>query len=161
VNLRAEPSTSADIVDQISSGIEVEVISGPTEADDITWYEVQVNVAGGSQGWMSGEFLDGLAEPAVEETEPTDAADEGSDGTGTTETTFEVGDTVQLTDDIVRIRAEGNLGGAIINTFDAGTLLEITGEPIDADGYTWYPVELVDDPETSGWVTVDFLEPAP
>jgi glutamate synthase domain-containing protein 3 len=68
---------------------------------------------------------------------------------------------VQLTEDTVRIRAEGNLGGDIINTFDAGTQFQITGEAVDADGFTWYPVTLVDDPSISGWVTVDFIESAP
>ena len=64
---------------------------------------------------------------------------------------FTSGDTVQLTDDNVRIRAEGNLGADIINTFPAGTQFEVTGDPIDADGYTWYPVTSVDDAAITGW----------
>ena len=153
VNLRAEPSTSADVVDQVSTGVEVEVVSGPTEAEDITWYEVQVNVEGGSQGWMSAEFVDGITQPA--------AGAEPTDGASAETRTFASGDTVQLTDDNVRVRAEGNLGADIVDTFPAGTQFEITGEPVDADGYTWYPVTSVDDPELSGWVTADFLEAAP
>jgi uncharacterized protein YgiM (DUF1202 family) len=161
VNLRAEPSTSADVVDQVSTGVEVEVVGGPTEAEDITWYEVQVNVEGGSRGWMSAEFVDGIAEPAAD-TEPTaEATAEAADGTDAASRVFALGDTVQLTDDNVRVRAEGNLGADIIDTFTAGTQFEVTGDPVDADGYTWYPVTSVDDPELSGWVTADFLEAAP
>ena len=157
VNLRAEPSTSADVVDQVSTGVEVEIIGGPTEAEDITWYQVQVNAEGGSQGWMSADFVDGIAQPAAE-AEPTAEPTEGAD----TETrVFAAGDTVQLTDDNVRVRAEGNLGADIIDTFSAGSQFQVTGDPIDADGYTWYPVMSVDDSELSGWVTADFLEAAP
>ncbi len=179
VNLRAEPSTSADVVDQISSGVEVEIIGGPTDAEDITWYEIRVNVEGGSQGWMSADFIDVASTPA-EETEETDAeptaevcarherharpaTEDATDGTDAEAETrvFTSGDTVQLTDDNVRVRAEGNLGADIINTFPAGTQFEVTGDPIDADSYTWYPVTSVDDAEVSGWVTADFLEAAP
>lgn len=163
VNLRAEPSTSADVVDQISTGVEVEIVGGPTDAEGFTWYEIRVNVDGGSQGWMSVEFIDGITEPATEEEEePTAAATEEAAGETDTETrTFTSGDTVQLTDDNVRVRAEGNLGADIIDTFPAGTQFQVTGDPIDADGYTWYPVTSVDDPAIAGWVTSDFLEPAP
>lgn len=162
VNLRAEASTTADVVDQVSSGIEVEIIDGPIEGEGYTWYEVQVTAEGGSSGWMASDFLDMEAAPEEEVEETTsEGTEETSDGTGDSQAVFSEGDTVQLTDDAVRIRAEGNLGADIIDTFSAGTQFEITGEPIDADGYTWYPVTSVDDETIAGWVTVDFIEAAP
>lgn len=164
VNVRTEASTSAEVVDQISTGVQVEILSGPVEAEGFTWYEIRTT-DGGVQGWMSAEFLD-IAEPAdldlagiLESTLP-DATTEASTDASTGAAEFAVGDTVQLTDDTVRVRAEGNLGADIINTFDAGTQFEITGAPVNADGFTWYPVTSVDDPSVSGWVTVDFLAPA-
>jgi quercetin dioxygenase-like cupin family protein len=159
VNVRSEPSTTADVVDQFSTGVEVEIVGGPVEAEDLTWYEVQATTEGGSRGWMSADFVDGIeAEPVATEAaaEETPAPAE-SDATGTVAT----GDVVQLTEDTVRVRAEGNLGGEIINTFDTGTQFEVTGEPVTADGYTWYPVALVDDPSITGWVPADFFEAAP
>ncbi len=159
VNMRAEANTTADVVDQVSSGVEVEVIGGPVEGEGYTWYEIQV-ADGGSSGWMASDFLDGLTEPAAEPT-PTAAASDTADGTATSNRTFKDGDTVQITEDGVRIRAEGNLGGDIVDAFTAGTQFEVTGDPVDADGYTWYPVTSVDDPGISGWVTSDFIEAAP
>lgn len=159
VNMRAEPSTSADVVEQISSGVEVEIVGGPVEGENYIWYEVQV-ADGGNSGWIASDFLDGITEPAAEPT-PTAAASDTADGTASTSVTFQNGDTVQLTEDGVRIRTEGNLGGDIVDAFSAGTRFEVTGDPVDADGYTWYPVTSVDDPDISGWVTSDFIEPAP
>ncbi len=160
VNVRSEPSTTSDVVDQVSTGVEVEIVGGPVDAEEITWYEIQVNVEGGARGWMSADFVDGIV---VEEPEDAAESTPEADDTDADEATgeFAEGDVVQLTEDTVRIRAEGNLGGDIINTFDAGTQFQITGEAVDADGFTWYPVTLVDDPSISGWVTVDFIESAP
>lgn len=164
INVRSEPSTSADVVDQFNAGVEVEIVGGPVEAEDFIWYEVQVTAEGGSRGWMAADFLDGIeTAPAAEETTtpstPEVTVDEDAGESESPE--FAAGDIVQLTDDSVRVRSEGNLGGDIINTFEAGTQFEITGEAVVADGFTWYPVTLVDDPSISGWTTVDFLEPAP
>lgn len=157
VNVRSTASTTGDVVAQISTGVEVEILSGPVEAEGFTWYEIRTT-DGAVQGWMSAEFLD-IAEVS------TDALEEALGGipSPTAEAAsadFQTGDTVQLTENTVRIRAEGNLGANIINTFDAGTQFEITGDPVNADGFTWYPVTSVDDPSISGWVTVDFIEPA-
>lgn len=160
VNLRAEAATTADVVDQVSSGVEVEVIGGPVEGEGYTWYQVQVTTDGGPSGWMASDFLDGLTQP-TEAATPTPAATDTADGTASSNRTFKDGDTVQITEDGVRIRAEGNLGGDIVDAFTAGTQFEVTGDPVDADGYTWYPVTLVDDPTISGWVTADFIEAAP
>lgn len=155
LNLRAEPSTEADVVDQLAAGIELEIVGGPVEADGFTWYEVEVTAEGGNSGWVVADFLDGIPEPAAEET-PTPASTPESTSGGA----FASGDLVVTTENDVRIRAEGNLGGEIINAFPAGTEYEITGEPVDADGYTWYPVTLVSDPEISGWIPSDFIAPA-
>lgn len=160
VNMRAEANTTADVVDQVSSGVEVEIIGGPVEGESYTWYQVQV-ADGGSSGWVASDFLDGITQQPAAEPTPTAGASDTADGTASSSRTFQTGDTVQLTEDGVRIRAEGNLGGEIIDVFSAGTQFEVTGDPVDADGYTWYPVTSVDDPTITGWVTSDFIEAAP
>lgn len=158
LNMRAEPTTAADVVDQLAEGVELEVIGGPVEADGYTWYEVQVTAPGGRSGWVVEEFLDGLqAETAPE---PTETPDADSTPAAANAGTFAVGDVVVTTDDSVRIRAEANLGGDIVDAFPAGTELEITGEPVEADEYVWYPVTVVDNPDISGWTTEDFIAPA-
>lgn len=163
VNLRAEPTTTADVVDQLGQGVELEVIGGPEEGEDYVWYQVRVTAEGGAEGWLASDFLDGLDAATSDGTDAeaasTPEAVEGEAAT-TGGGTFATGDIVVTNDDSVRIRSEGNLGGEIINTFPAGTRFEITGEPVVADDFTWYPVASVDDPAVTGWTTDDFLSPA-
>src|SRR5699024_3217626 len=136
LNLRANPSTDAEVIDQLASGVELEVIGGPEDAPDFTWYEVQVTSQGGNSGWVAADFLDGLDE-TVQET-PTASPETAATPESDTGATFTAGDHVVTTEEGVRIREEGNLGGEIIDALPAGTEYEITGEPEDADGYTWY-----------------------
>jgi hypothetical protein len=70
--------------------------------------------------------------------------------------TFSTGDTAVITEDQVNLRKEPSTGGDIVTILTRGTELEITGEAVEADGYTWYPVR---NPDTGdeGFVVVDFL----
>jgi quercetin dioxygenase-like cupin family protein/uncharacterized protein YgiM (DUF1202 family) len=157
LNMRAEPSTEADVVDQLALGIELEVIGGPEEAEEYTWYQVQVTSGGGSSGWVAADFLDGLEAATPEETPAPEAASTpAAEAIGT----FAPGDIVATIDDSVRVRSEGNLGGDIVNAYPTGTEFEITGEPVDADDFTWYPVTLVENPDITGWIPADFIAPA-
>jgi hypothetical protein len=80
----------------------------------------------------------------------------GVAGTERQELTFTVGETVITTEDKVNLRKAPSTDGDIIAELPAGTALEITGEKVEASGYTWYPVK---DPKTGneGYVVVDFL----
>ena len=164
VNLREEPSIEADGVDQLGSDVELLITDGPEEADDFTWYFVEVvGTDGPTEGWIVEDFisLPGAAPagtpPAPSEgttLTPVPAADDDDE-------TFAEGDTVVANDDNVRVRAEASTGGDIIEAFPSGTEFVITGEPEEADGFTWYPVELADDDSITGFVVADFLDPAP
>ncbi len=74
------------------------------------------------------------------------------------EVTFAPGDIVAVTDDRVNLREEPTTESDVVTELDAGTRLEITGEAIEAGGYTWYPVR---NPETDdeGFIVVDYIEP--
>lgn len=72
---------------------------------------------------------------------------------------FAPGDTVILTEDRVNLREDASVGGEIIVELKRDTRLTITGDAVDADGYTWYPVE-VDDTGEAGYVVADFLASA-
>lgn len=156
VNMRVEPSVEADIVDQINEGVELEVVGGPVEDEQYTWYEVRVNAEDGSQGWMVSEFLDGLdgtqgtaAETPTPEAEPsgTPKADTGD---------FPVGTVLVTTEEDVRVRPEPNTNEEAITALPLGTEVTVTGEPIEADGYTWLPIESADG--WIGYVVTDFVE---
>jgi len=58
VNMRADGTTSADIVDELPSGEVLEILSGPVEADDYTWYEVLVSDSTNEVGWVASEFFE-------------------------------------------------------------------------------------------------------
>lgn len=168
VNLRAEPTTSADGVDQLGEGIELEIIDGPEEADDFTWYQVEVvGTDGPTTGWIVADFI---TLPGAEgEADPDEAPQEGAVGTpeageqntpeaADDDETFAQGDTVVTNDENVRLRDDASSGGDIIEAFPAGTEFLITGEPEEADGFVWYPVQAADDDSISGWIVEDFLD---
>lgn len=72
---------------------------------------------------------------------------------------FAPGDQVTLTDDQINLRSSASTSGDIVTELDAGTALTITGDAIEADGYTWYPVEAIETGE-AGYVVADYLAPA-
>ena len=67
------------------------------------------------------------------------------------------GTVMVVNDDDVRIRAEPSLNGAILAGLSSGQLVVVLGEPVDADGYIWYPVQDVAAPDLQGWVAAPFL----
>ncbi len=81
-----------------------------------------------------------------EQTDPTPAA----------ELDVAVGDTVETTEDLVNLRAEPSTSGSPVKELTQGTQLEVTGEPVTADGYTWLPVTVIESGET-GYVVTNFV----
>jgi hypothetical protein len=57
------------------------------------------------------------------------------------------------------MRTSASTSGAIVAELPANTALTITGEAIEADGYTWYPVE-VQETGQAGYVVTDYLAAA-
>lgn len=157
VNIRESASIEADVVEQVAAGVELTIISGPEEADDFTWYEVEI-ISSGVTGWVAENFISTGEAAAVEGTpEATEEAD--ASGTPAAVVDFAEGDAVVVNDTSVRIRAEASTEGEVIDTLEDGQALTIIGGPEDADDYTWYEVES-EDGAISGWVVSDFLEPA-
>jgi hypothetical protein len=70
---------------------------------------------------------------------------------------YVVGDFVRVTEGL-NMRSEGNLEGEIVQQLEADEILEIQGDPVEADGFTWYEV-IVSDTSEAGWVAADFIEP--
>lgn len=72
---------------------------------------------------------------------------------------FSAGDQAILTEDRVNMRADASTSGDIVSELPADTALTITGDAIEEDGYTWYPVEVQGSGE-AGYVVDDYLAPA-
>lgn len=67
------------------------------------------------------------------------------------------GDIVSITMTPLNLRAEPSLNGDIVTELDGSSTLTITGPAVDADDYTWYPVE-VDASGETGFVASNFLQ---
>jgi sortase (surface protein transpeptidase) len=95
---------------------------------------------------VRGELVSvqGVDAPATTADTPTDSGGEAtSPGTGT------------VNNDGVNLRAEATTDGEVVEVLASGTVVTITGDPVDADGYTWLPVSL--ESGVTGWVVQDFI----
>jgi uncharacterized protein YgiM (DUF1202 family) len=131
VNLRAEPGLDTEVLLKLNSGTTATVLDGPVDADDYVWYQLDVD---GTVGWTAGDFLD-LA------------------GTGS-DTSFATGATVTVNDDRVNLRAGTGLDADILDKLATGTTATVLDGPVDADGYTWYQLDVNG---VTDWVASDFL----
>jgi len=55
VNFRQEAGRSAQIIRTLGNGEILEVIGGPQDADELTWW--QLRDPNGAEGWAAGDFL--------------------------------------------------------------------------------------------------------
>lgn len=168
LNLRAEASTESEVVTQLAAGVEVEILDGPVEAGDYVWYQVRV-VSDGTEGWLADEFLDGVGAPEATEGDGTaaEATAEVADDTEASASAspeaapgqYAVGSTVVTTEDGVRVRPSASTDEEAIDALEVGTELIVTGEQVDDGEFIWLPVETPDG--WTGFVVIDFVEPAP
>ncbi|MGB3328682.1 MAG: SH3 domain-containing protein [Thermomicrobiales bacterium] len=184
VNMRAEPSTSADIVNQLNANIELEVVEGPQDSDGETWYQVRLTSTDSQGdwaiGWVAKSFLAAANEtPTPSATATTTPAASPAAGQGTpgaspvaspragtpsaaaTPTALKNGDIVLVTEDRVRIRTAPTTDGDAIDVIPQDQQLRIIGGPEKANDITWYQVEYVGDETMTGWVSGEFLKLAP
>jgi hypothetical protein len=57
VNLREEPSTSSDVVEEMGEGTELTVTGAPVEGDGLTWYPVE-DPETNDEGYVAQQFID-------------------------------------------------------------------------------------------------------
>jgi len=130
LNLREDPSLSADVIDVMPAGANLQVLSGPTNGFFAVRYEQQ------QSGWAHGDYLD----------------------FGGTTGDFSPGDDVQVDTDALNLRAGPGLGEDVEAVLFEGELLVVQSGPESADGYLWYEVESEDD--GTGWVAGAYLAAA-
>jgi hypothetical protein len=70
------------------------------------------------------------------------------------------GTAVVTTEDRVNLRSGPSASAEIVIELPIDTALTVTGEPVEADGYTWYPVDVTEG-EESGFVAANFIRAAP
>ncbi len=69
-----------------------------------------------------------------------------------------VGDVVTITQTPLNLRDAPSTSGVIVTELDGTSTLTITGEAVEADGFTWYPVTVTDTGE-KGYVAGNYLAP--
>lgn len=159
INMRAEPSVDAEIVNQLDADVELKIVGGPEVSGDFTWY--QVEIPGESQsGWVAKDFLKAESEATVAATVVASPATSTAAGTPAAGS-FKVDDKVVTTEEDVRVRPEASISSEATNAIPLGTDLIVTGAPVTADKYIWYPVQGVDTDAYTGWVVADYLKLAP
>jgi uncharacterized protein YgiM (DUF1202 family) len=57
LRIRSEPSTEGEAINTLPLGAELTIVGGPEEAEDYTWYEVEVTDTGAT-GWVASDFLE-------------------------------------------------------------------------------------------------------
>lgn len=112
LNQRSSPGISGSILQVLSTGTVVAVISGPTAADGYSWYYVTANAV---NGYVAGQFL--------------------------AEVGFIVGDDVFINSNNVNIRSGAGTNNSIVDQLDYGVIGEVIGGPTSATGYIWYQIE--------------------
>jgi Bacterial SH3 domain len=58
----------------------------------------------------------------------------------------------------VNVRSGPGTGFEVVFQVFIGDQMRITGEAEEADGFVWWPVELVDDPSVTGYIADDFID---
>ncbi len=133
LNFRDDASASADVIAALPEGTYGTVVDGPVDADDTSWYQIEVD---GVSGYVTSEFL-------------ADAATEG---------TFEADTIVYVNTDTLNLRDSADINSDVITQLSANTQATVLDGPTDANGHSWYQVDV--DGET-GWAARDFLALAP
>jgi sortase (surface protein transpeptidase) len=120
---------------------------GPTDYSALT-----LITCGGDFDRAAGEYLSRTivrARMVDSATSGEPSADEGQAAA------FGVDVTVQPTAN-VNLRSEASIDGEVVTTLGPSDELTITGEPVEAGGIVWWPVETSDG--TTGWVSQDYIE---
>ena len=169
VNLRADPSTSGEVLTNLRLGdvvaLRIDVLD-TVYADGTRWWPVG---ADGVEGWVSGDYLAPAdadpadADPASEEpaADPVEAPEVVSDAPATSAeevAAFVANAYVQvLTDDGagLNIRADAAPDAERIGSIPESDIVQVMDGPgLDPLGNPWY---LITDGETTGWVIGDYL----
>jgi quercetin dioxygenase-like cupin family protein len=128
-----------------------------------------------SRGENSGslELLQVLVEPASSDeklseenrgqlkfNQPSSPPEETPSSSGTAGN-WRDGDSVYVNSSDVNLRDSPSTNGGQVTVLIYGQELIIDGDPTDADGFTWWPVHIADNPDISGYVVQDFIQSDP
>lgn len=131
LNIRSGAGLSYPVIVALWVGAPVTITGAPVAANGYSWYPIRTGY--GTTGWVAGSFLTAGSAPAPG---------------------FATGDSV-VTDAVLNLRSGAGLSYSVVVVLWQGAPLTITGAPVAANGYSWYPVKT--GYGTLGWVAGEFL----
>lgn len=143
IQMRSGPSLSRSVTATVPSGTQLEVTDPATESEGAVWYGVYAPGYGG--GWVRSTDI---AEPGSSNPTPAPTPPPSSG-------TFPVGTTVRVVDGSLNFRTGPGTSSRVANVVPEGTQFTVTGSPVVADGYTWYPV--TNSGYGDGWCAGEYL----
>ncbi len=153
LNMRSGPDTSASAIAILPNGTIGQVTGAPLLADGYTWYPITVSGIG--SGWAAGEYFSHVASQATQTPSRTPTRTPIPAATATrVPGGFLPGDIVRTTS-ALNFRAGPGTGYSVLSVVPSGTLATVNGSPVNADGYTWYPVTISG--AGSGWLASAYL----
>lgn len=134
-NLRGKPGTDASIEATLAMDTVLTIIEGPTTNDGYDWYRVSGQT---SAGWLASVvFTASSANPPVRD--------------------FENGDKIEVATNLLNIRSEPGLYGAIVATLPNGDSAHVVGGPEVSGGISWIRI---DSALGTGWVASQYVAPS-
>lgn len=137
VNVRAEASDQANVVNRLAYGALVDVLDGPFQNQGLFWW--QIAIVGQDQ---TGLMAEGAAGQLFLEAAGGARAPVNRDPV--------VGDQVQVSVPRLNVRDAPGLAANVVATLNQGRELGIVEGPSARDGYDWFRVAAAE-PAVSGW----------
>ncbi len=143
VNVRDTASTSGKLIAKLGPGAIVTIRSGPTQADDYTWWEIDDGA--GVVGWVAAGTKD---DPWL----VVEAGQGPATGGGKlVNRAVRLGDRVQVTTEegkLLTVRDAAGMDAVAVARALPGTQFVVRGGPIRQDGYLWWQLE---GDQVKGW----------
>lgn len=135
LNMRQTPSAAGQLVIRLGANQIVNIIEGPTTADNFTWW--QLDDGQGNVGWAAaGDDETEWLSPNIGVAQPVDRPPN-------------VGDRVVLSIPL-SVRAQPTTSATLLTEASQGAQFTVLAGPQAADGYNWYQIRS-DDGAIEGW----------
>lgn len=139
LNMRTEPRSGSTLLLQLATGLRVNVLAGPTTADNFTWW--QVDDGQGNIGWVAERDAETQwLSPQLGEAQPVNRAPRVNDRVSVT----------MPSGGQLSIRALPGPDAPLLVRANPGQQFTVLDGPQSAGGFTWYRIRS-DDGQVEGW----------
>lgn len=146
LNVRSKAGTDGNVVGQTQNGSKLYTYAAPVTSGGYTWYKINRE----KEEWIadqSGKWLNYHSYPEAAASNTVEGTPVKTDGT--------VG-YIKVNVDHLNIRSKAGTDGAVVGTAKNGGTYYVYGEPVSAEGYTWYKISASDETwvaDSGSWLT--------